>query len=197
MTMAGTPGYIGMPSSSQAAMPKPNQKLYNKTEIETLLQALERQTRRARKMAEGAIERITKSAYEPYYEYREALTEIEGVLVLIEDRMEHADPEALAQLKDYHGGLIVALLRMKIDVVLRVFPALENTEVLPMGTQKVFLSTIWELKETVDRVDREHIEGVLDGDARKRLAVAEHILQEVSDRAPTLMELAEKAAKAD
>ncbi|WP_341705182.1 hypothetical protein [Ferrovibrio sp.] len=178
-------------------MPKFSQKTYNKTEIESLLQALERQTRRARKMAESAIERITKAAYEPYYEYREALTEIEGVLVLIEDRMEHADPAALAQLKDYHSNLIVDLLRMKIDVVLRVFPALENTEVLPMGTQKVFLSTIWELKETVDRIDREHIEGVLDDDARKRLTVAETILQEVSDRAPKLMELAEKAARTD
>src|SRR3546814_10941256 len=85
---------------------------------------------------------------------------------------------------------------MKIDVVLRVFPALETTEVLPVGTQRVFLSTIWELKDTVDRVDREHIEGVLDDDARKRLTVAEHILHEVSERAPTLLELAEKAARA-
>ncbi|MFC3674408.1 hypothetical protein [Ferrovibrio xuzhouensis] len=178
-------------------MPKPNQKLYSKTEIEALLQALQRQTKRARAMAEDAIERITRSAYEPYYDYREALTEIEGVLVLIEDRMEHAVPEALAQMKEYHSRLIVDLLRMKIDVVLRVFPALETTEVLPVGTQRVFLSTIWELKDTVDRVDREHIEGVLDDDARKRLTVAEHILHEVSERAPKLLELAEKAARAD
>ena len=176
-------------------MPKASHKIYKKPEIEALLQALERQTRRARKMAESAIERITKAAYEPYYEYRDSLTEIEGVLVLIEDRMEHAEPDALAQLKDYHSRLIVDLLRMKIDVVLRVFPALENTEVLPMGTQRVFLSTIWELKETVDRVDREHIEGVLDSDARKRLLVAETILQEVSDRAPKLMELAQEQAR--
>src|SRR3546814_1904712 len=91
--------------------------------------------------------------------------------------MEHAVPEALAQMKEYHSRLIVDLLRMKIDVVLRVFPALETTEVLPVGTQRVFLSTIWELKDTVDRVDREHIEGVLDDDARKRLTVAEHILR--------------------
>ena len=178
-------------------MPKPNHKQYNKTDIETLLQALQRQTRRARSMAEDAIERITHSAYEPYYEYREALTEIEGVLVLIEDRMENAAPDVLAQLRDYHSSLIVDLLRMKIDVVLRVFPALETTDVLPMGTQKVFLSTIWELKDTVDRVDREHIEGVLDDDARKRLTVAEHILHEVSERAPKLLELAEKAAKSE
>src|SRR3546814_18118065 len=86
---------------------------------------------------------------------------------------------------------------MKIDVVLRVFPALETTEVLPVGTQRVFLSTIWELKDTVDRVDREHIEGVLDDDARMRLTVAEHILHDVSERAPKLLALAEQAARAD
>ena len=170
-------------------------KTYNKTEIEALLQALQRQTRRARKMAEDAIQQITHSSFETYHDYREALTELEGVIVLIEDRMQHAQPAALAQLKDYHSSLIVDLLRMKIDVVLRVFPALENADVLPIGVQKVFLSTIWELKETVDRVDREHIEGVLDGDARKRLTVAEMILREVSERAPSLMELAEQEAK--
>lgn len=172
-------------------------KTYNKAEIETLLQALERQTRRARKIAEDAIKQITHSSFETYHDYREALTELEGVIVLIEDRMEHAEKAALAQLKDYHSRLIVDLLRMKIDVVLRVFPALENAEALPIGTQKVFLSTIWELKETVDRIDREHIEGILDADARKRLTVAETILREVSERAPSLMELAEQEAKMD
>lgn len=172
-------------------------KRYNRAEIETLLDALKRQTKRTRKIAEGAIQRISKHSYEPYYEYRESLLELEGVLVLIEDRMANAEPAALTQLKDYHNELIVELLRMKIDVVLRVFPALENAEVLPMGTQKVFLSTIWELHETVARIDREHITGVLDEDARKRLTVAETILREVSDRAPTLMELAEQQARAD
>jgi len=170
-------------------------KRYKKAEIETLLDALKRQTRRARGIAEQAIARIGKAAYEPYYEYRTALMEIEGVLVLIEDRMENAEPDALAQMKEYHGQLIVDLLRMKIDVVLRVFPALENVEVLPMGTQKVFLSTIWELRETVSRIDREQIQGILDDDARKRLVVAETILREVSDRAPVLLELAEQEAK--
>lgn len=170
-------------------------KRYRKAEIATLLDALKRQTKRAHKIAEDAIARISKASYEPYYEYRTALTEIEGVLVLIEDRMENAEADALAQLKDYHSRLIIDLLRMKIDVVLRVFPALENAEVLPMGTQKVFLSTIWELNETVERIDREQIQGILDADARKRLTVAETILREVSDRAPTLMELAEKEAK--
>lgn len=169
-------------------------KRYKKAEIETLLDALKRQTRRARKIAEDAIARISKAAYEPYYEYRTALTEIEGVLVLIEDRMENAEADALAQMKDYHSTLIIDLLRMKIDVVLRVFPALENVEVLPMGTQKVFLSTIWELHETVGRIDREKIQGILDDDSRKRLTVAETILREVSDRAPALMELAQKEA---
>lgn len=171
-------------------MTKINGKQYGKEEITTLLDALKRQTKRARKMAEDAIQRIGAATYEPYYEYRESLTEIEGVLVLIEDRMENAEKAAAAQLQEYHSQLIVDLLRMKIDVVLRVFPALENAEVLPVGTQKVFLATIWELKETVARIDREKIEGVLDDDARKRLVVAETILREVSDRAPRLMELA-------
>lgn len=165
-------------------------KRYRKAEIETLLDALKRQTKRARAKAEDAIQRIGNATYEPYYEYRESLTEIEGVLVLIEDRMENAEKDAAAQLQEYHSQLIVDLLRMKIDVVLRVFPALENAEVLPVGTQKVFLATIWELNETVARIDREKIEGVLDDDARKRLTVAETILREVSDRAPRLMELA-------
>jgi hypothetical protein len=170
-------------------------KRYKAAEIETLLDALKRQTRRTRKKAEEAIARISHATYEPYYDYRDSLTEIEGVLVLIEDRMEHAEPDALAKLRDYHSQLIVDLLRMKIDVVLRVFPALEDTEVLPIGTQKVFLATIWELRETVERIDREHIEGVLDDDARKRLVVAETILREVSERAPKLMELAEQEGR--
>lgn len=176
-------------------MSKIASKRYKTSEIETLLDALKRQTRRARKIAEEAIARIGHATYEPYYDYRTALTEIEGVLVLIEDRMENAEPAALAKMKDYHGQLIVDLLRMKIDVVLRVFPALENVEVLPMGTQKVFLSTIWELQETVSCIDREQIQGILDEDSRKRLVVAETILREVSDRAPVLLELAEKEAK--
>ena len=176
-------------------MTKIASKRYKTTEIETLLDAFKRQTRRARGIAEEAIARIGHSTYEPYYDYRTALLEIEGVLALIEDRMENAEPAALAKLKDYHSQLVVDLLRMKIDVVLRVFPALENVEVLPMGTQKVFLSTIWELQETVSRIDHEKIQGILDDDSRKRLVVAETILREVSERAPVLLELAEQEAK--
>ncbi|MEK9969360.1 MAG: hypothetical protein VW600_09500, partial [Ferrovibrio sp.] len=90
-------------------------KRYRKAEIATLLDALKRQTKRARSMAEDAIQRISKATYEPYYEYRDALTEIEGVLVLIEDRMENAEKDAADQLREYHSQLIVDLLRMKID----------------------------------------------------------------------------------
>lgn len=169
-------------------------KTYSKSEIESLLQAMDRQTKRAAKKAEGAIERITKSSFEPYYEYRESLTEIEGVLVLIEDRMAHADAKARAQLAEYHSSLVAGLLRMKIDVILRVFPALEIAATLPIGAQKVFLATLWELKETVSRIDRQDMSHLLNEDARKRLLVAETILGDVVQRAPALLELAEKHA---
>lgn len=171
-------------------------KVYSKPEIEGLLQALDRQTKRAAKKAEGAIARITKSAFEPYYEYRESLIEIEGVSILIENRMTHADPQAHAQLAEYHTSLVTGLLKMKIDVILRVFPALEIAATLPMGAQKVFLATLWELKETVARIDRQSMSHLLDDDARKRLLVAETILGDVAQRAPALLELAEQQAKA-
>lgn len=171
------------------------QKQYKKGEIEGLLDALKRQTNRARRMADDAIQRMSKSAFEPYHEYRTSLTEIEGVVILLEDRMTNAEPRALAQLKDYHTSLITELLRMKIDVILRVFPALESAETLPMGAQKVFLATLWELKETIARMDRDGLGKVLDDMSRKRLTVAETILREVAERAPGLLELAETNAQ--
>ena len=73
-------------------------KIYSKKEVQELLQALERQTRRARKKAEAAIERISQHSFEPYHDYRESLVELEGVIVLIEDRMAHVAPDALSQL---------------------------------------------------------------------------------------------------
>ncbi|MBX3453047.1 hypothetical protein [Ferrovibrio sp.] len=176
-------------------MTRIGEKTYSKAEIEALLQAMDRQTKRAAKKAEGAIERITKSSFEPYYEYRESLTEIEGVLVLIENRMAHADPKAHAQLAEYHTNLVAGLLKMKIDVILRVFPALEIAATLPMGAQRVFLATLWELKETVARIDRLDMSHLLDEEARKRLLVAETIIGDVAQRAPALLELAEQHAK--
>jgi len=176
-------------------MSRIGEKVYTKPEIEGLLQAMDRQTKRAAKKAESAIARITKSSFEPYYEYRESLTEIEGVLVLIENRMAHADPRAHTQLAEYHTSLVAGLLKMKIDVILRVFPALEIAATLPMGAQKVFLATLWELKETVARIDRLEMGHLLDEEARKRLLVAETILGDVAQRAPALLELAEKHAK--
>lgn len=170
-------------------------KTYTLAEIQSLLQALEKQTRRAAKKADSAIERISKLAFEPYYEYRESLTEIEGVIVLIEDRMAHAEKAALEKLRDYHTKLITNLLRMKIDVILRVFPALESASTLPMGAQKVFLATLWEMKETVAHIDRAQMSHLLDPDARKRLTVAETILSDVAMRAPRLLEMAEGQAK--
>lgn len=170
-------------------------KVYSKKDIEGLLQALDRQTRRAHKKADAAIERISQHSFEPYYEYRESLTEIEGVVVLLEDRMAHAAPDALKALKDYHLKLLTNLLRMKIDVILKVFPALEQADTLPMGAQRVFLATLWELKETVANLDRTGRSSLLDGEARKRLTVAETILGEVAQRAPRLLELAEQHHK--
>lgn len=167
-------------------------KIYSKKEVQELLQALERQTRRARKKAEAAIERISQHSFEPYHDYRESLVELEGVIVLIEDRMAHVAPDALSQLRDYHVKLMTALLRMKIDVILRVFPALEQADNLPIGAQRVFLATLWELKETVANIDRTGMSSLLDEEARRRLLVAETILKEVAARAPRLLELAEE-----
>ncbi|MBP7064367.1 hypothetical protein [Ferrovibrio sp.] len=172
-------------------MARIGQKTYSAAEIKTLLEALEKQTRRAAKKADAAIDRISRLAFEPYYEYRESLLELEGVIVLIEDRMANADERALAQLADYHAKLIANLLRMKIDVILRVFPALEVAASLPMGAQKVFLATLWEMKETVAHIDRAQMSHLLDADARKRLLVAETILGDVAQRAPRLLEMAE------
>lgn len=178
-------------------MTKLGQKTYSSSEIQSLLEALEKQTRRAARKADAAIDRISRLAFEPYYEYRESLAELEGVIVLIEDRMANADKAALAKLTDYHTRLITDLLRMKIDVILRVFPALEVAASLPMGAQKVFLATLWEMKETVEHIDRAQMGHLLDDDARKRLLVAETILSDVAARAPRLLEIAEMQNRED
>jgi hypothetical protein len=152
-----------------------------------LLGALDRLMVQAADRAKAARAGIEKNTFAPYYAYRAAIAEYQALVSVIEARLNGLSPQLVHRARDRLIGSRRRVLRISIRSAFEFFFSLSTTPGLPLGVRDVFAEELRHLSTTRDELRSPDHQGKLPTELEQDLRTAETILQEVMDKAPTLV----------
>jgi len=163
-------------------------KTYTKGEVEKLLDALEVQAREVAAVAEDARRKAEKNSFKAYQAFRNKAGEFATFSILIEGRLDHLEGGADPRLQGHFDDLTAMTYKVLVKTSIQFLWALAQNNELPLGTREVFLQELRTLYETKKTLSEPRYDRRLDEEAKRKLHVAEEILREIIDKAPSLLQ---------
>ncbi len=164
------------------------EKTYAKAEVEKLLDALEVHAREVAAVADDAQKKAEKNSFKAYQSFRNKSGEFATFSILIEGRLEHLEGGLAPTLQEHFDDLTAFTYKLLIKTSIQFLWALVQHTELPLGTREVFVQELRTLYETKKKLSEPRYASRLDEEAKRKLHVAEEILTEIIDKAPSLLQ---------
>jgi hypothetical protein len=167
-------------------------KSYPKAEVEKLLDALDVHAREVSAVADEAQRKAEKNSFKAYQAFRDKSGEFETFSILIEGRLDHLQGGADPRLQGHFDDLTALTYKLLIKTSIQFLWVLAQHTELPLGTREIFVQELRTLYETKKKLSEPRYDSRLDDDAKRKLHVAEEILTEIIDKAPSLLQFGTK-----
>lgn len=169
-------------------------KTYSRGEAIGLLQALERQLREAAQLSAVAQKEAAKQSFIAYQQFRDKVGEFKALCILVESRLRNLGEGRKDDLQAEYERLDTLMLALLVKASMRFFFVLSANTVLPLGAREIFIAELRSLYEANEKLRSPRYEGRLDASIRHDLETAEAILEEIIDKAPSLLQFGGAAA---
>ena len=156
--------------------------------VDGLLVALERLTDQAKDRAREARVGVERHTFAPYHAYRAAIAEYEALVSVIEGRLEGQPPALVAKTRERLLASRRRALTLSIETAFKLFFALSAFASLPIGVREVFAQELQHLNDAKTELRSPAHAGRLAADLEQNLETAEMILNEVIEKAPSLVD---------
>lgn len=161
---------------------------YTPQEVKSLLAALERQAREAAKLASEAEHEASKHSFGAYRAFREKVGEFQALVILIEGRLRNlVDMNKAEGLRSEFERLDTLMLSLLVRASMRFFFVLSANPILPLGAREIFVAELRSLHDAHEKLRRPDYAGRLGPDLERDLETAAMILEEIIDKAPSLL----------
>lgn len=160
---------------------------YTRAEVTELLSALERQCREASKLAQRAEHDATKHSFGAYRDFRDKVGEFQALVILIEQRLRNLVDTRSDDLREQFERLDTVMLALLVRASMRFFFVLSANPILPMGAREIFVAELRSLHDAHEKLQRPSYAGKLGGELERDLDTASLILEEIIDKAPSLL----------
>jgi len=167
--------------------PVPVKRNYTRKEVEDLLAALERQAREAVRLAKMAEDEAAKDSFQAYNEFRNKVGEFRALCILIEGRLRNIESSRVEDLKEQYAKLDMLMLGILVRASMRFFFVLSAKTMLPLGARDIFVAELKSLYDAAEKLKRPEYVSHLGDSLKGDLETAEMILEEIIDKAPSLL----------
>lgn len=161
---------------------------YTRKEIQDLLGALERQARDAIRLAKLAEEEAAKDSFQAYNEFRNKVGEFRALCILIETRLRSVEAVRVDDLREEYARLDTLMLGLLVRASMRFFFVLSAKTMLPVGARDIFVAELHSLYDAAEKLRRPEYQNVMGEKLKGDLDTAEMILEEIIDKAPSLLQ---------
>lgn len=162
---------------------------YTVKEVESLLDALDRQARESAQLGKEAEQAASRGNFEAYTAFRNKIGEFRALCILIEGRLRHVENDNPGgPLHERYYDLDTRILALLIHCSMRLFFILSAKTVLPLGAREIFVTELRSLYEASEKLRTPIYSGRLSDSVRSELETAEMILEEIIDKAPSLLQ---------
>ncbi len=160
---------------------------YTRPEVQRLLAALERQAREAITLASSAEKEASRHSFAAYRAFRDKVGEFQALVILIEGRLHNIIDGRSDDLREKFQELDILMLSVLVRASMRFFFVLSANPILPLGAREVFMSELRSLHEAHQKLNRPEYAEKLASDLEQDLETASAILEEIIDKAPSLL----------
>ncbi|MDR3517821.1 MAG: hypothetical protein P4M00_18620 [Azospirillaceae bacterium] len=150
--------------------------------------ALERQAREAAKLAAVAQQDASRNSFLAYREFRDKIGEFKALVILIEGRLKNIVDGKADDLQQQFERLDTLMMALLVRASMKFFFVLSANTVLPLGAREIFVAELRSLYEAHEKLSRPAYVGRLDASLESDLQTAEAILEEIIDKAPSLLQ---------
>jgi hypothetical protein len=160
---------------------------YTRREVKELLEALERQCREAAKLAKQAEHEAARHSFSTYREFRDKVGEFQALVILIEQRLRNIVDGRSDDLREQFDRLDTVMLGLLVRASMRFFFVLSANTILPMGAREIFVAELRSLHDAHEKLRQPKYAARLDSELERDLETASLILEEIIDKAPSLL----------
>ncbi|HWK45605.1 MAG TPA: hypothetical protein VNT30_12860 [Stellaceae bacterium] len=164
-------------------------------QLDKLLAALDRAIGEVSTQAEMTHTAITNHSFGAYYDYRDSISQYDALVVTINHRKSSVPLSAQERITRYllvrERRVLAVIIRATFDF----FYALSAIPVLPIGIRELFAREINSLEVTKTRLRSPEHEGHLAPELQEDLELAQEILTEIMQKAPSLLNFDDAVGK--
>ncbi|WP_328702888.1 hypothetical protein [Arenibaculum pallidiluteum] len=161
---------------------------YSRSEAVGLLQALERQLREAAQLSAVAQKEAARQSFIAYQQFRDKVGEFKALCILVESRIRNLAEGRKDDLQAEYERLDTLMLALLVKASMKFFFVLSANTVLPLGAREIFISELRSLYDAHEKLRNPNLQERLDANIRNDLETAEAILEEIIDKAPSLLQ---------
>jgi len=156
-------------------------------QLDKLLVALDHAIAEVSEQAALTHAAITHHSFSAYYDYRDSISQYDALVVTIAHRKLSVPATAQERISRYLLGRERRLLTIVIRATFDFFYALSAIPSLPIGIRELFAREINSLEVTKTRLMAPVHEGHLPAELEQDLELAQEILAEIMQKAPSLL----------
>ena len=162
---------------------------YSRKEAQEMLAALERQARDITVLAAQTEKNAHQHSFHSYRQFRDKISEFETFGILIENRLKNLETGRDERLDEQFDALNILISKAVLRTSTKFFLALSQSTALPIGSREIFVQELHNLHAAKKRLAEPRYAHLLDKEAERNIEVAENILNEIIERAPSLLNL--------
>jgi len=127
--------------------------------------------------------------FKDYLDFQELTSELLTFLIIIEKKVQILDPNSSGDLVHRFDDLVIAIWSILLKGALSFFVVISGDQYLPLGSREVFMRELRTLSEAQIKLSASPYKEKVPKEIQRQLEMAERILVEVIDKAPSLLEL--------
>ncbi|MDE1148077.1 MAG: hypothetical protein PW843_15865 [Azospirillaceae bacterium] len=163
-------------------------RVYTRKEVAGLLEALERQARESTSLAKQAEAAAARDSFEAYNAFRNKVGEFRALCILVEGRLRSLETGSADEVRERYAQLDTLMLSLLVRASMRFFFVLSAKTVLPLGAREIFVTELRSLYDASEKLRQPEYANRLNESIRTELETAEAILEEIIDKAPSMLQ---------
>ncbi len=156
-------------------------------QIDEFLDAFEAQAKDIVSISLRAQKEASKHSYQMYNDFRTKVSEFDTFTIIISSKLKTVDTRRFDEVNEKFETIQLMIMNHLIKTSIKFFFVLSMATTLPLGAREIFVEELRRIHDTKNKLEDPRFADKIDQEGRDNLDIAEEILNEIIDKAPSLL----------
>ncbi|MBL4908085.1 MAG: hypothetical protein JKX94_11585 [Sneathiella sp.] len=167
-----------------------SKKIYQESDIIDLQEAMKKKADRILSMVTTIENEVTSNNFGLYDDFIKKIADFDTLSILVETRLQNIVPGSTlaGQMREQYNDLRIGVVHGQIKAGIKFLFVCTASNTLPLGSQNLFKEELRRLYRSQTEISLPKYKNQLDENVLQDMSLAELILQEIIEKAPSLLD---------